>query len=203
MNGDGDGRGRGARGYNPKIATVSEEEFAELMAIVREGPERARLTPEGQWRRDYHAAMVAKRTIGVQPDLFGAKPVTHMHKTRPGPVSDWKPEPVEEKLARIAGDPNATFGIGRPALGEDEKAALIRSAANWLRVGQRVRLTGSSPSIDGQFERRVGRLGVVWRVSRTITDYVHIYLDPVGAERAEKIVFVELRDVEPVEEGKS
>ena len=185
-------------GYHPSIATISEEEFAELMALARERPP---LTPDGQWRHDYHAAMVAKRTIGVQRDLFGAKPVTHMHRTRPGPVIDWKPEPVEEKLARIAADPHAAFGIGRPALSDEEKAAMLHSAANWLRLGQRVRLTGSSDSIDGQSERRVGRLGVVWRISRTFTDYVHVYLDPVGAERSEKIVFIELRDVEPIEDG--
>ncbi len=185
-------------GYNPSIATILEEEFAELMALARERPP---LTRDGQWRHDYHAAMVAKRTIGVQRDLFGAKPVTHMHRTRPGPVIDWKPEPVDEKLARIAADPHAAFGIGRLALSDEENAAMLRSAANWLRLGQRVRLTGSSDSIDGQSERRVGRLGVVWRISRTFTDYVHVYLDPVGAERSEKIVFIELRDVEPIEDG--
>lgn len=198
MTGPDEPRWQAAAGYDPKIAAISEQEFAELMALAREGPP---LTPDGQWRRDYHAAMIARRTIGVQPDLFGAKPVTHMHRTRPGPVIDWKPVPVEEKLARIAHDPNAAFGIGRPAMTDEEKAAMLRSAANWLRLGQRVRLTGSSASIDGQSERRVGRLGVVWRISRTFTDYVHVYLDPVGAERSEKIVFVELRDVEPVEDG--
>lgn len=197
MTGGDEGRDRATPGYDPNIATISEEEFAELMALARSQPP---LTPEGQWRHDYHAAMVAKRTIGVQPDLFGAKPVTHMHRTRPGPVSDWRPEPVEDKLARIARDPNATFGIGRPRLSDDEKAAMIRSAANWLRLGQRVRLIGSAESIDGQSERRVGRVGVVWRIAKVITDYVHIYLDPVGAERSEKIVFVELRDVEPIED---
>lgn len=198
MNGQDEEHARAVAGYNPKIATISQEEFAELMALVRERPV---LTPDGQWRHDYHAAMIAKRTIGVQPDLFGAKPVTHMHRTRPGPVVDWQPEPVDEKLARIARDPHAAFGIGRPPLSDEEKAAMLRSAANWLRLGQRVRLIGSSASIDGQFERRVGRVGVVWRISRTITDYVHIYLDPVGAERSEKIAFVELRDVEPIEDG--
>lgn len=183
--------------YDPKIANITEEEFAELMALAHEQP---RLTPDGQWRHDYHAAMIAKRTIGVQPDLFGAKPIIHMHRTRPGPVSNWQPEPVEAKLERLARDPNAAFGIGRPAMSDEEKAAMIRAAANWLRLGQRVRLVGSAESIDGQCERRVGRLGVVWRISRTFTDHVHLYLDPVGAERAEKIVFVELRDVEPVED---
>ena len=198
MTDEADERGRAVTGYNPKIASASEQEFAELAALARERPT---LTPDGQWRRDYHAAMIARRTIGVQPDLFGAKPVTHMHRTRPGPVNDWMPEPVEEKLARIADDPNAAFGIGRAALSDEDKAAMLRSAANWLRLGQRVRLTGSPASIDGQSERRVGRLGVIWRISSTFTDYVHVYLDPVGAERSEKIVFVELRDVEPIEDG--
>lgn len=198
MIGGDEERGNAVPGYNPEIATISPEEFAELMALARERP---RLTPDGQWRHDYHAAMIAKRTIGVQPDLFGAKPITHMHRTRPAPVVDWQPEPVDAKLARIARDPHAAFGIGRPALSDEEKAAMLRSAANWLRLGQRVRLIGSTVSIDGQFERRVGRAGVVWRISRVITDHVHIYLDPVGAERSEKIVFVELRDVEPTEDG--
>ncbi|MCE3519001.1 hypothetical protein LXJ58_30085, partial [Escherichia coli] len=102
--------------------------------------------------RDYHKAMFNRRLVGVQPDLFGGKPVTHMHKAAPGPVIDWKPEPVEEKLARIARDRDATFGIGRPGLSDDDKAALIRSAANWLRIGQRVRIAGSSVSYDGRFE---------------------------------------------------
>lgn len=92
--------------------------------------------------RDYHQAMFDRRLVGVQPGLFGAKPTTHMHKARPGPVSDWRLEPVAEKLARIARDPNATSGIGRAAVSNEEKATLIRSAANWLRVGQRVRIMG-------------------------------------------------------------
>jgi hypothetical protein len=87
------------------VATVSEEEFNELVAIMRDGPNAKPLTPEAQWRRDYHKAMFHRRLVGVQPDLFGGKPVTHMYKAAPGPVSDWKPEPVEEKLSRIARDP--------------------------------------------------------------------------------------------------
>ena len=69
MNDDADESGRAVAGYNPEIATISPEEFVELMALARERPP---LTPDGQWRHDYHAAMIAKRTIGVQPDLFGA-----------------------------------------------------------------------------------------------------------------------------------
>lgn len=187
--------------YDPSFATVSEEEFNELVAIMRDGPAAKPLTREAQWRRDYHKAMFARRLVGVQPDLFGAKPVTHLHRAAPGPVIDWKPEPVAEKLARIARDPNATFGIGRPALSEDEKAALIRSAANWLRIGQRVRIVGSSSSYDGRFERRKGRKGVVWRLcSPVFADHLYVYLDPIGAERVEKTPMVELRDVEPIDD---
>lgn len=187
--------------YDPSFATVSEAEFNELMAIMRDGTGAKPLTPEARWRRDYHKAMFNRRLVGVQPDLFGGKPVTHMHKAKPGPVSDWKPEPVEDKLARIARDPGATFGIGRPGLSDEEKAALIRSAANWLRIGQRVRITGSSVSYDGSFERRKGRKGVVWRLcSPVFADHLYVYLDPIGAERAEKIAMVELRDVEPIDD---
>lgn len=201
--GPDEGRGEAARlVYDPSVATVSEEEFNELLAIMRDGPAAKPLTPEAQWRRDYHKAMFNRRLVGVQPDLFGGKPVIHMHKAAPGPVIDWKPEPVEEKLARIARDRNATFGIGRPGLSEDEKAALIRSAANWLRVGQRVRIAGSSVSYDGRFERRVGRRGVVWRLcSPVFADHLYVYLDPIGAERVEKTPMVELRDVEPIDDA--
>ncbi|OAH42151.1 hypothetical protein AX777_22165 [Sphingobium yanoikuyae] len=187
--------------YDPSFATVSEAEFNELIAIMRNGAAAKPLTPEAQWRRDYHKAMFHRRLVGVQPDLFGGKPVTHMHKEKLGPVSDWKPEPVEEKLARIARDPNATFGIGRPGLSDEEKAALIRSAENWLRIGQRVRITGSSVSYDGSFERRKGRKGVVWRLcSSVFADHLYVYLDPIGSERVEKIAMVELRDVEPIDD---
>lgn len=191
-----------ALAYNPEIATVSESEFAELIALMRDGAARAPLKPEAQWRRDYHEAMFNRRLVGVQHDLFDAKPVTHMHKAKPGPACDWTPEPVEEKLARIATDRNARFGIGRPALSEEEKAALIRLSANWLRVGQRIRVTGSSVSYDGRFERRKGRKGVVWRLcSPVFADHLYVYLDPVGAERVEKIAMVELRDVEPIDDA--
>ncbi len=167
--------------YDPSFATVSEEEFNELVALMRDGAPRKPPTPEALWRRAYHEAMFNRRLVGVQHDLFGGKPTTHMHKAKPGPVSDWQPEPVEEKLARIARDRNATFGIGRPALTEEEKSAVIRGAANWLRVG---------------------RKGVIWRLcSPVFADHTYVYLDPIGAERSEKIAQVELRDVAPIEDG--
>lgn len=79
---------------------------------------------------------------------------------------------------------------------------MIASAANWLRLGQRVRIIGTSPSIDGSNERRVGRVGVVWRLcSSTFADYVYVNLDLVGQERSEKVIFIELRDVMPIEDG--
>lgn len=188
--------------YDPSFATVDEATFNELVALMRDGAPRKPPTPEALWRRAYHEAMFNRRLVGVQHDLFGGKPTTHMHKAMPGPVSDWKPEPVEEKLARIARDPSATFGIGRHALNEEEKAAVIRGAANWLRIGQRVRLVGSFASYDGRAERRVGRKGVIWRLcSPVFADRTYVYLDPIGAERAEKIGLVKLRDVEPIEDG--
>lgn len=187
--------------YDPRIATVSEVEFNELVALMRDGAPRKPPTPEALWRRAYHEAMFNRRLVGVQPDLFGGKPVTHMHKAKPAPAHDWTPEPVEEKLARVARDRNATFGIGRPALATEEKATLIDAAANWLRIGQRIRVVGSFASYDGRAERRIGRKGVIWRLcSPVFADHTYVYLDPIGAERAEKIVMVELRDVEPIED---
>ena len=188
--------------YDPSFATVDEATFNELVALMRDGVPRKPPTPEALWRRAYHEAMFNRRLVGVQHDLFGGKPTTHMHKAKPGPASDWKPEPVEEKLARIARDRSATFGIGRPALSEDEKAAVIRGAANWLRVGQRVRIVGSFASYDGRADRRVGRKGVIWRLcSPVFADHTYVYLDPIGAERAEKIAMVELRDVAPIDDA--
>ena len=188
--------------FDPSVATVSEEEFNELVAIMRDGPNAKPLTPEAQWRRDYHKAMFHRRLVGVQPDLFGGKPVTHMYKAAPGPVSDWKPEPVEEKLSRIARDPQATFGIGRPALSPEELAVVIDGAANWLRIAQRVRIAGAFASYDGRAERRIGRKGVIWRLcSPVFAGHTYVYLDPTGAERVEKIVMVELRDVEPIDDA--
>jgi hypothetical protein len=199
--GPDEGRGVAARMvYDPSVATMSEEEFNELVAIMRDGPNAKPLTLEAQWRRDYHKAMFHRRLVGVQPDLFGGKPVTHMHKAAPRPVSDWKPEPVEENLSRIVRDSQAMFGIGRPALSPEELAAVIDGAANWLRIAQRVRIAGAFASYDGRAERRIGRKGVIWRLcSPVFADHTYVYLDPVGAERAEKIAMVELRDVEPIE----
>lgn len=188
--------------YDPRIATVDEATFNELVALMRDGAPSKPPTPEALWRRAYHKAMFARRLVGVQPDLFGEKPVTHMHRTKPGPVSTWTPEPVEEKLARLARDPQATFGIGRPALSAEEKAAVIDGAANWLRIAQRVWVGGSFASYDGRAERRIGRKGVIWRLcSPVFADHTYVYLDPVGAERAEKITMVELHDVEPIEDA--
>jgi len=187
--------------YDPSFATVSEEEFSALVALMCDGAPRKPPTPGALWRRAYHEAMFNLRLVGVQHDLFGAKPTTHMHKAKPRPVSHWKPEPVEEKLARIARDRSATFGVGRPDLSEDEKADVITGAANWLRLGQRVQIVGSFASYDGRADRRVGRKGVIWRLcSPVFADHIYVYLDPVGAERVEKIALVELRDVAPIDD---
>jgi len=69
--------------YDPSLAIVTEMEFNGLIAIMRNGAATKPLTPEAQWRRDYHKAMFNRRLVGAQPDLFGGKPVTHMHKAAP------------------------------------------------------------------------------------------------------------------------
>lgn len=191
--------------YDPRIATVSKAEFDELMAIVRTPPAPAALSDEDRWRRDYQAEQAQRRIAGHQPDLFAAKPVTHYHRHRPAPAWDRPPEEtIAAKLARIAGDPNATFGPLRPdrpaILTVDEKAAIVARAANWLRVGQRVRLVDAPGAVDPAFgiQRYLGRYGVVWRLCRGFADHCYVFFDPVGGERTAKIDFTELRDLEPV-----
>ena len=73
--------------------------------------------------------------------------------------------------------------------------AMLATAANWLHVRQRVRISADSPC---EF---AGREGVVWRLcSPVFADRVYVYLDSVGNERSEKIAFAEVRDVEPIEQ---
>ena len=54
-------------------------------------------------------------------------------------------------------------------------------------------------TLDGEACSRVGRKGLVWRLcSPVFADHVYVNLDLVGAERSEKIAFLELRDIEPI-----
>jgi hypothetical protein len=173
--------------------------------------ERPSLTPDGQWRADYRKAQRHRRLAGAQPDLLGGPTVEHFHRN-PAALApeDWPLDDEitrfqdlsqEEQARQLAADPHTPWArTMRKKLTPEERAAMIASAANWLRLGQRVRITGTSPSIDGTNERRVGRVGVVWRVCKEpFADYVHINLDLIGQERTEKVVFVELRDVEPID----
>ncbi len=192
--------------YDERIASVSRAEFEELMAILRAPPEMGRtLTDEDRWRRAYQAEQERRRVIGYQPDLFAARPVTHFHRHGPAPPWDRPPdETIEAKLARIAGDPLATFGQkrnDRPAhLTPSEKDAIVAKTANWLRVGQRVRLVDAPGAVDPAFgiHRYLGRYGVVWRLCRSFHDHCYVFFDPIGGERTAKIELTELRDLEPV-----
>src|SRR3546814_16782822 len=91
----------------------------------------------------------------------------------------------------------------RPAfLNDEERAAVISGAANWLYVSQRVRIIDGPGPVDPQYGpyRSIGREGVVWRLcSSVFADHCRVFLDPVGAERAEKIVFIEIRDIAPLD----
>lgn len=193
--------------YNPRVANISREEFDTLMAIAR-GEDRAEpiLSAEDVWRRDYAEEQRQKRIVGYQQDLFGRDTITHYHRHAPPPQVDRPPvETVEAKLERIKGDPFATFGPPRPdrpgMLTADERARTVAGAANWLRVGQRVRLADAPGSVDPAFgiQRFLGRAGVVWRLcTGTFADHCYVFFDPVGGERTAKIEFVELRDLEPL-----
>src|SRR3546814_9450098 len=64
-----------------------------------------------------------------------------------------------------------------------------------------VRISDGPGPVDPQYGpyRSIGREGVVWRLcSSVFADHCRVFLDPVGAERAEKIVFIEIRDIEPL-----
>lgn len=78
---------------------------------------------------------------------------------------------------------------------------MISGAANWLYVSQRVRIIDGPGPVDPQYGpyRFIGREGVVWRLcSSVFADHCRVFLDPVGAERSEKIVFIEIRDIAPL-----
>ncbi|WLS01401.1 hypothetical protein [Shinella sumterensis] len=173
--------------------------------------ERPALSAAGQWRADYRKAQHQRRLAGIQTDLFGGPAIEHLHRNAPHPLPDgWTPDyeverfqdlTSEQQAQRLAVDPHTPWAqTTRKALTAEEKAAMIASAANWLRLGQRVRLVSAPVSIDGTTERRAGRVGVVWRLcSPVFADYVYVNLDLIGQERSEKVVFVELRDVEPID----
>lgn len=193
--------------YDRKNATVSAEEFAELMAIVHSEPTPVRpLTPGDHWRRDYQRDQQNRRVLGSQADLFSPRTITHYRRHRPAPVVEAPAtESIEAKLERIKGDPFAAFGperADRPAyLSKDEKAAIVRSAQNWLRVRQRVRIVDAPGAVDPEYGPHLflGREGVIWKLCNgTFDDHCYVFLDPVGAERTAKIRMVELRDIEPI-----
>ena len=177
--------------YNPRAANISVAEYDELVAIVRSDPAAERpLSDDDRWRRDYQHEQQKIRIAGFQPDLFGATTVTHYHRHAPGPKVDRTQEPIEAKLERIRGDVNATFGpprADRPVfLSKEDRDAIVRAAANWLRVRQRVRIVDAPGAVDPAFglERFLGRTGVVWRLcSNTFADRCYVFLDPVGGER--------------------
>jgi hypothetical protein len=182
----------------------------ELRALIAEAmsavPRRER-TPEQIWRDDYRKQMAAQRTWGVQLDMWGEHSV-HYRRSPPKPVCA-DPRPVEtrvEQRARIAQFREATHGPGRADrptfLTDEQRDEIVRGAANWLRVGQRVRVIDGPGDVDPEYGlgRTIGREGVVWRpCSAVFRDHVYVFLDPVGAERTDKIAFLELRDVEPIE----
>lgn len=185
---------------------VSPEEFAELMALLNEPPAEQQLSPEARWRADYRAAQARLRIASVQEDLFGGSAVTHYRRHAPQVQFDRPPiEGIEEKTKRIAGYPFATFGPDRPErpsqLSREERDAIVSAAVNWLRVGQRVRLVDGPSTIDPAFGnyRHIGREGVIFRLcGQVFADRVYMFLDPVGGERTEKVILVELRDLVPL-----
>lgn len=149
-------------------------------------------SPEALWRAEQRKAAAERRHAGSQPDLFGGATVHHQHRAR------HPPKPTT--LARNPDDPPAWCRNVRAKLDPETQAAMIASAANWLRVGQRVQIVTVARSIDGRPERRLGRVGTVWRIcSPVFPEWTYVNLDLTGAERSEKVEFLEIRDLEPIE----
>ena len=190
--------------HAPDLDAMSPEEFAAYLDQLdrAEKPQ----TAEQIWRAAYREEQRRKRILGYQPDLFGGDAVTHFRRNRAAPEFERPPiEGLAAKLARIEGDRLATFGpsrADRPAfLNDEEKAAVIGGGANWLFVSQRVRIVDGPGPVDPDYGpyRYIGREGVVWRLcSSVFADHCRVFLDPVGAERVEKIVFIEIRDIAPL-----
>lgn len=193
----------------PDLDAMSPEEFAAYLDTLDQA--RRPSTPEQIWRAAYRDGMRGKRILGYQPDLFGGEAITHYRRHRAAaPFERPLIESLEAKLVRIEGDRLATFGPGRPDRPtfptEEERALIIAGAANWLHVSQRVRIVDGPGAVDPEYGayRMIGREGVIWRLCSTVfADRCYVFLDPVGAERAEKIVFIELRDLSPCADSAS
>ena len=194
--------------HDSQVKPISPEELEELLAIVRAPPAEPVLSEDGRWRKEYREAQARKRIAGVQHDLFGAPAKTHYHRHDPqGEFKRPAIEPIDAKMKRIAGNATATFGperADRPAfLSPEEREAIIRGAANWLHLRQRVRIIDGPCPVDPAYGgyRWIGREGVIYRLcSPVFAERVYVFLDPVGGERAEKVAFVEIRDLEPIQE---
>lgn len=192
--------------YDPRTATASEDEFAELMAIVRDQATPEPLSDDDRWRADYAEEQRRRRIVGYQQDLFTSTAITHYRRSPAAPIVERSPiEKVAAKLERIRGDPFATFGpprSDRPSiLTQRQKRTIVSGAANWLNVRQRVMLVDAPGSVDPAFgiQRYLGRRGVIWRLcGSTFADHCYVFFDAVGAERTAKIHMVEVRDLAPL-----
>lgn len=192
--------------YNPRIATGPAAEYAELIAIVRRQEEPRPLSDDDHWRAAYAEEQRRRRIVGYQQDLFSSVAITHYRRSPAAPFVERPPvETVAAKLERIKGNPFATFGpprSDRPSiLDQRQRRAIVRGAANWLKVRQRVTLVDAPGSVDPAFgiQRYLGRRGVIWRLcGSTFADHCYVFFDAIGAERTAKIHMVEIRDLAPL-----
>lgn len=142
--------------YKPRIAAVPDTEFDELMAIVRDQAEASPISDDDRWRADYAEDQRRRRIIGYQQDLFTSTAITHYRRSEAAPFVERPPiETIAAKLERIKGDPFATFGpprSDRPAiLTQRQRRTIVRGAANWPNVRQRVTLIDAPGSVDPAF----------------------------------------------------
>lgn len=192
--------------YNPRIATVPEAEYNELIAIMRDQAEPRPLSDDDRWREEYAEDQRRRRINGYQQDLFNSTAITYYRRSPAAPIMERPPvETIAAKLDRIKDDPLATFGPPRSdrqsILTHRQRQTIVRGAANWLNVRQRVTLIDVPGSVDPAFgiQRYLGRHGVIWRLcGSTFADHCYVFFDAVGAERTAKIQMVEVRDLVPV-----
>ena len=192
--------------YNPRLATVPEGEFDQLMTIVRDQAAPRPLSDDDRWRAEYADEQRRRRIVGYQQDLFTSAATIHYRRNPAAPVVEHMPvETVPAKLDRIKDDPMAAFGPARSdrpsILTLRQRRTIVEGAANWLTVRQRVTLADAPGSVDSAFgiQRYLGRHGVIWRrCGSTFADHCYVFFDAVGAERTAKIHMVEVRDLRPL-----
>lgn len=78
-----------------------------------------------------------------------------------------------------------------------QREAVVGAAANWLRVGQRVRVHQDARAGGGDV---CGRIGTIHRVcSPVFADHTYVHFAPQGREKVPRVRMLTLEILEPIE----